>query len=144
MGMTKDVFDEYGNYKYPDYSNSQYTNYATTTGGKMGMTIAEPIQTLEYLRDSGVFPFNTKKGVLYTAESIDVAIDTMRKYQQLQADYENRLKADLKAILVELQLEIEEQRQDNPEFNIWKDGYNTANDIDCVIIQQKINSLKED
>ena len=57
--------------------------------------------------------------------------------------YEQRLKADLKAILVELQLEIEEQRQDNPEFNIWKDGYNTANDIDCVIIQQKINSLKE-
>ena len=55
--------------------------------------------------------------------------------------YEQRLKADLKAILVQLQLEIEEQRQDNPEFNIWKDGYNTANDIDYVIIQQKINEL---
>ena len=60
-----------------------------------------------------------------------------------KADYENRLKADMVDMLEELQLEIEEQRQDNPEFNIWKDGYNTANDIDCVIIQQKISSLKE-
>ena len=49
----------------------------------MGMTIAEPIQTLEYLRDSGVFPFQYK-GVLYTVESIDVAIETMRKYQKIQ------------------------------------------------------------
>lgn len=49
----------------------------------MGMTIAEPIQTLEYLRDSGVFPFQYK-GVLYTVESIDEAIDSMRKYQKIQ------------------------------------------------------------
>ena len=50
----------------------------------MGMTIAEPIQTLEYLKNSGGFPFSTKEGVLYTETSIDVAIDTMRKYQQLE------------------------------------------------------------
>lgn len=50
----------------------------------MEIKIAEPTQTLEYLRDSGVFPFNTKEGVLYTAESIDVAISTMRKYQTMQ------------------------------------------------------------
>ena len=49
----------------------------------MGMKIAEPIQTLEYLRDSGVFPFSTKEGVLYTTESIDVAISTMHKYQKI-------------------------------------------------------------
>ena len=53
----------------------------------MGITIAEPIQTLEYLRDSGVFPFDTKTGVLYTAESIDVAISTMRKYQKIEDIY---------------------------------------------------------
>ena len=47
------------------------------------MTIAKPIQTLEYLRDSGVFPFSSKEGVLYTAESIDVAISTMNKYQKI-------------------------------------------------------------
>lgn len=47
------------------------------------MKIAEPIQTLEYLRDSGVFPFSSKEGVLFTTESIDVAIDTMEKYQKI-------------------------------------------------------------
>ena len=58
----------------------------------MRMSIAEPIQTLEYLRDSGAFPFNTKEGVLYTAKSIDLAIDTMRKYQKIKQiidDWEN-------------------------------------------------------
>lgn len=50
----------------------------------MRMSIAEPIQTLEYLRDSGVFPFSTTEGVLYTAGSIDLAIEIMRKYQRIQ------------------------------------------------------------
>ena len=50
----------------------------------MIMSIAEPIQTLEYLRDSGVFPFSTVDGVLYTIESIDAVIDTMRKYQNIE------------------------------------------------------------
>lgn len=51
-----------------------------------------------------------------------------------KADYENRLKADLKAILVELQLEIEEL--DTPN--------NGSAYMDCVeIIQQKIDTLKE-
>jgi hypothetical protein len=63
-------------------------------------------------------------------------------YDSFKADYENRLKADMVAMLTELRIKIEEQRQNNPEFNVWKDGYNTANDIDCVIIQQKINALK--
>ncbi len=55
----------------------------------MGMTIAEPIQTLEYLKNSGVFPFSTKEGVLYTAESIDALIDTIRKYQKIQEIVKN-------------------------------------------------------
>ncbi len=49
----------------------------------MIMIIAEPIQTLEYLKDSGVFPFQYN-GVFYTVESIDVAIDTMRKYRKIE------------------------------------------------------------
>lgn len=60
----------------------------------MGMTIAEPIQTLEYLRDCGVFPFSTVDEVLYTVESIDVAIDTMRKYQRIQAIINNAKDSD--------------------------------------------------
>ena len=53
-----------------------------------------------------------------------------------KADYENRLKADLKAILVDLQLEI---REHDPGCG-W-DGYADKNVIDCII-QQRINSLK--
>jgi len=51
-----------------------------------------------------------------------------------KADYENRLKADMVAILVELQLEIEEL--DTPN--------NGSAYMDCVeIIQQKIDALKD-
>jgi hypothetical protein len=54
-----------------------------------------------------------------------------------KADYENRLKADLKAILVELQMEI---REHDPGCG-WE-GYADKNVIDCII-QQKINELKQ-
>ena len=51
-----------------------------------------------------------------------------------KADYEARLKADMVAMLTEIQLEIEEL--DTPN--------NGSAYMDCVeIIQQKINSLKE-
>lgn len=51
-----------------------------------------------------------------------------------KADYENRLKADMVAMLTDIQLEIEEL--DTPN--------NGSAYMDCVeIIQQKINALKE-
>jgi hypothetical protein len=59
-----------------------------------------------------------------------------------KADYENRLKADLKAILVELQLEIEEKFNDRPFSYNHHQRTEFYRDIDEVI-QQKINSLKE-
>ena len=71
-----------------------------------------------------------------TFQFFSMAIDTMRKYQQLQADYENRLKADMVAILVELQTEI---REHDPGCG-WE-GYADKNVIDCII-QERINSLK--
>ena len=60
-----------------------------------------------------------------------------------KADYENRLKADLMAVLTELQLEFEEN---TVRWYVWRvDGKSddvvlmeTINDI----IQQKINALK--
>ncbi len=55
-----------------------------------------------------------------------------------KADYENRLKADIKAILIELQLEIKEH---DPGCG-WE-GYADKNVIDCII-QEKINALKGD
>ena len=87
-------------------------------------------------------------------ECVSKTIDTLwkmaQKYQQLQADYETRLKADMVAMLTELQLEIEETAKDahiNAFMNGYKDMYLngiSASAIKCSeIIQQKINSLKE-
>ena len=53
-----------------------------------------------------------------------------------KADYETRLKADMVAMLEEIQLEIEEL---DPFGDEWSDSLDACNDI----IQQKIASLKE-
>jgi hypothetical protein len=64
----------------------------------------------------------------------DIAVDTMRKYQMMEADYKARLKADMVAMLTEIQLEIEEL--DTPSNS---DAYMTCSEL----IQQKIDKLKE-
>ena len=69
------------------------------------------------------------------SEAFEVAIDTMRKYQMFQIDYEARLKADLVAMLTEIQLEIEESENCGKAFHL---GLQMASNI----IQQKINGLK--
>ena len=74
-------------------------------------------------------------------EAFDIAITTMRKYQKFQDQslslYMERLKADMVAMLSELQLEIEEM-----DSGCGWEGYRpTARVID--LIQQKINALKE-
>ena len=66
-------------------------------------------------------------------EAKDIAVETMRKYQKLQADYETRLKADMTAMLTDIQLEIEELDTAN----------NNRSYMNCSdIIQQKIDALK--
>ena len=56
-----------------------------------------------------------------------------------KADYEARLKADMVAMLTDIQLEIKEKDAD-----LRYCGHNLMA-VDCIdIIQQKINSLKED
>ena len=60
----------------------------------------------------------------------------MRKYQLLQADYEARLKADLVAMLTEIQLEIEEM-----DSGCGWEGYRPTAQV-IGLIEQKINSLK--
>lgn len=66
----------------------------------------------------------------------------LAEYRLMQADYENRLKADLKAILVDLQLEIEEARR-FPDDSDFDKGYNRAIDVWKEVIQEKIDKLKE-
>ena len=59
-----------------------------------------------------------------------------------KADYENRLKADMVAILTEIQLEIEEcvdGAEGSPQF---EQGVTIARVQVVEIIQQKINELK--
>ena len=68
--------------------------------------------------------------------ALHMAIDTMRKYQMMQADYETRLKADLVAMLTEIQLEIEEM-----DSGCGWEGYRPTAQV-IGLIQQKINELK--
>ena len=66
----------------------------------------------------------------------------MDKYQQLQADYEARLKADLVAMLTEIQLEIEEcvdGGEGSPQF---EQGVDIARCQVVDMIQQRISALK--
>ena len=64
----------------------------------------------------------------------------LAEYRLMQAEYESRLKADMVAILTEIQLEIEEMKMKSlTEKEIW----NNAIGVCSEIIQQKINALKE-
>lgn len=79
-------------------------------------------------------------------EAIKMGIDTMRKYQQLQADYETRLKADMVAMLEELKKEIVEIAIPKATVSneiFWNMGADTMKKEVGTRIQQKINSLKE-
>ena len=66
-------------------------------------------------------------------------------YDSFKKEYENRLKADLVAMLTELQLEIEEM--ENPYTTIVsgcaQGGFERGARESQNLIQQKINSLKE-
>ena len=89
------------------------------------MTIDEAI---EYLTDFSIYsPYQE-------------AIDKVSVYiEQFQADYENRLKADMVAILTELQLEIEDIFKEEELIDEkWANGLHYSEKI----IQQKINALK--
>ncbi len=62
-------------------------------------------------------------------------------------EYENRLRADMFAMLTEIQLEIEEQSLTHSEDNIlseWGLGYNHSVERCGELIQTKINSLKSE
>ncbi|MBO4783983.1 MAG: hypothetical protein J5521_04500 [Lachnospiraceae bacterium] len=81
----------------------------------------------------GTWTANTPLNKAYSdmIEALQTAKDTMRKYRLMQADYENRLKADLVAILEELDLQIDESAAYNLE--VAKVQW---------LIREKINALK--
>lgn len=111
----------------------------------MGMTIDESLENLKTLQADyqqfydDVWQDPESLGIM--AESLQVAIDTMSKYQQLQAAYEARLNADMVAMLTEIQLEMEEYEPkwvENDDQAVA--SCRTWEDLDGLI-QQKINDL---
>ena len=73
------------------------------------------------------------QGVQWCRNTLELDCYTVEAIPKDQ--YETRLKADMVAMLTEIQLEIEEL---DPSGNEWSDSLDACNDI----IQQKINSLK--
>lgn len=67
-------------------------------------------------------------------------------HETFRKEYENRLKADLVAMLTEIQLEIEEEKQDTKYLHYDDlenaESYNIGIDNCIDTIQQKINALK--
>lgn len=100
---------------------------------------------MEMTIDEAIGIITAKGNYSYTVienEAKDVLVDTARKYQMVRVDYENRLKADMVAMLTEIQLEIEERFNDRPFSYNHHQRTEFYRDIDEVI-QQKINALKE-
>ena len=106
------------------------------------------------LIDADIFYDNIVEGTDLGAE--DNVDEALKRYLDLEptveaipkADYENRLKADLKAILVELQLEIHELENPYPhdydnllplaQHNAFYDAKSSIEDL----VDEKINALK--
>ena len=107
----------------------------------MGMTIDDMYDWLYRLK-SELVDYMPKEWHEPMRCSIQDAITFSRKYQMLKADYENRLKADMVAMLTEIQLEIKEcvdGGEGSPQF---EQGVTIARVQVVDIIQQKINELK--
>ena len=103
----------------------------------MGMTIEHVNKLLSVItatitEDDDCFTIEDENLQVFK-EALLIAIDTMRKYQLMQADYENRLKADMVAMLDELDLKLYEQYDDT---DLIKVKYVRQT------IQQKINALR--
>lgn len=106
----------------------------------MGMTIDKAIAKIWHC----IVSIRDCTGNKEFVEALELSIETMRKYQMFQDQslslYMERLKADMVAMLTELQMEIEEL--DNP-LDYDFEGYNQCA-VDCEkLIQEKINALKE-
>lgn len=101
----------------------------------MGMTIEDARTALGKER---------KYALHENKQAFDIAIDTMHKYQQMQADYEQRLKADMVAMLTDIQITLEEMLANET----LSDNRHEISDVGvgielCLpVIQQKINALQ--
>ncbi len=99
----------------------------------MGITIDEAIK-----RYKSNAEYERTHGNLQGCLEFRQLAEWLKQYQELKADYENRLKADMVAMLTEIQLEIAEfMGTISPSYD------EAAQDI-SLVIQQKIDKLKGD
>lgn len=113
----------------------------------MGMTIEEAINRVQpYAHPYCVCIQITGEEAHQVSNAIMVLANTSQKYQMMQADYETRLKADMVAMLTDIQLEIEEKKflESSCSFMDKTEEKNYAVYTDDIsnIIQQKIDALK--
>ena len=85
------------------------------------------------------------KGIHYgLLHGVDNILDNVPTVEAIpKADYENRLKADMVAMLTELQLEIEELDVSDMVTE-YQDGAEETKEYIANMVEEKINSLKED
>ena len=118
----------------------------------MGMTNKEEILDWLYRLRSEIYVYMPKEWLIPMNKALDVAIDTVKREEMLEdwtkkcrkfeADYENRLKANLKAMLEDLDLKIDEMYE--PQFSKeGMDGFYWAQGLFKALVQEKINALKE-
>lgn len=118
----------------------------------MGMTNKEETLDWLYRLRSEIYVYMPKEWLMPMNNALDVAIDTVKREEMLEdwtkkcrkfeADYETRLKADLKAILEDLDLKIDEMYE--PQFSKeGMDGFYWAQGLFKALVQEKINALKE-
>lgn len=91
--------------------------------------------TQTFVVEHGIASAEMFQGVVNQSPTVEAIPVTEKAFEMFEADYEARLKADLEAILVELQLEIEESENCGKAFHL---GLQMASNI----IQQRINALK--
>lgn len=128
--MTKDVFDEYGNYKYPDYSNSQYTHDVSTTGGALKLIVDISPEDYECLKSYREF-YDTSGGRILKA--VCNGKDAMAVIAEVTATE-----------LTEIQTEIEEKviRKQGIDSGFEYDYEFIQSEEVVEIIQQKIDKLR--
>lgn len=105
----------------------------------MGITIDEAIK-----RYKSNAEYERTHGNLQGCLEFRQLAEWLKQYQELKADYETRLKADLRAILVELQLEIDEKaiRKQGIDSGFEYDYEFISSEEVIEVIQQKIDKLK--
>lgn len=149
--MTEDVLKKECRYCYREIDNSGSEGFRCTnknvikakgTSWCLPKCADQPCSTCTYreIKDDNECLFYETcsfRTAVCKVQQPDNGCPVYRYFKELIVkDYEKRLKADLKAILVDLQLEI---REHDPGCG-WE-GYADKNVIDCII-QERINSLK--